>query len=372
VGAAAIGLSIAHGAQAAPMPGRGVSLSSGASTTLGRATLEIHRGGASHMSWPNLRRGAAAAWCLAAVAISPVAAQPSAVETGTLRIATGGSGGIYHLLGEAICRSFNRAAERHGMRCTSQSTAGSVANLAALRAGRAAIAILQSDAQAQAFSAAGGGFADMRALFSAHAEALTLVARRDERIAGLADLAGKRVARGEVGSGVRDTARVAMAAAGLPERRLGQSLGLSPAVGVSALCAFRIDAFIYVVGHPAAVIEDAMRCGGGLVAIDGEGIRTLIARQPEYILTIIPGGLYEGQPADVPTIGTLATVVTTARLSDRVATEIMRAVFDDLAAFRQVHRALATLRPEDMAARGNTAPLHPAAVAYFRQRGWLR
>jgi TRAP transporter TAXI family solute receptor len=241
-----------------------------------------------------------------------------------------------------------------------------------LRAGRAAIAIVQSDEQAQARSAAGGGFDDMRALFSAHVEALTLVARPDARITGLADLAGTRVARGEVGSGVRDTVRAVMAALGLPENAFGQSLGLSPAMGANALCAFRIDAFVYVVGHPAAVVQDAMRCGGSLVAIEGDAVRALIARQPEYVATVIPGGLYEGQSADVPTVGTLATVVTTARLPEQAATEIVRAVFENLDTIRAADRALAALRPEDMAARGNTAPLHPAAAAYYRQRGWLR
>jgi len=132
-----------------------------------------------------------------------------------------------------------------------------------------------------------------------------------------------------------------------------------------------VDAFIYVAGQPNGLIQDATRCGGVLVAVGGEGIRALLARRPDYVATVVPGGTYAGQAGDVATIGTTATVVTTARLSDRAATEIARAVFDELDSFRQMHPAFTGLRPEDMVARGNTAPLHPAVAAYYRTRGWL-
>jgi TRAP transporter TAXI family solute receptor len=326
------------------------------------------------------RWGAIAAWCLAVLAALPAAAQQSAPQSapqaGTrfVRIATGSPGGVYYPLGGAICRFFNLQAERHHLRCTAEPSEGSVANLADLRAGRVEVAIVQSDVQADALRAQGRTppFAALRALFSAHAEALTLVAQPEARIASVADLAGKRVALGETGSGVRVMALAVLEALGMPQVRLGRALALSPVAEDRDFCAHRIDAFIYVVGHPDGVIQDAVRCGGSLVAVEGDGVRALMARRPEYVATVLPGGLYPGQSGDVRTIATTATVVTTAQLSDGAATEIVRAVFDEFDAFRQMHPALATLRPEDMVARGNTAPLHPAAAAYYRTRGWLR
>ncbi|MGE0722997.1 MAG: TAXI family TRAP transporter solute-binding subunit [Alphaproteobacteria bacterium] len=327
------------------------------------------------MSSSKLRCAALAAWCLVAATVTPVVAQPSTAETGTrfVRIATGSPGGVYYPLGGAICRFFNLASDRHGLRCTAEPSAGSVENLAALRAGRIEVAIVQSDVQADARRAKGRTrpFDGMRALFSAHAEAFTLVAHGDSRIASVADLAGKRVAVGERGAGVRVMADAVLAAFDMPERRLGRALALSPVAQNREFCARRIDAFVYVAGHPNGLIQDATRCGGSLVAIGGDGIRALLARRPEYVATVVPGGLYAGQAGDVPTIGTTATVVTTSRLSARAATEIVRAVFDELDAFRQMHPAFADLRPEDMVSRGNTAPLHRAAAAYYRARGWL-
>jgi TRAP transporter TAXI family solute receptor len=328
------------------------------------------------MPLPSLRRAAAlAAWCLAAALAIPAAAQqPSSTQTGTrfVRIATGSPGGVYYPLGGAICRFFNLASERHGLRCTAEPSAGSVDNMQALRAGRVEIAIVQSDVQADARRQGGRArpYDDMRALFSAHAEALTLMVQSDARIASMADLAGKRVALGEGGSGVRVMSRAVLAALDLPERRL-TALALSPVEQDRAFCAHRIDAFVYVVGHPDGVIQDAARCGGRIVAVGGAGIQALLARRPEYIATVVPGGLYAGQAEDVPTIGTTATVVTSVHLSDQAATEIVRAVFDEFDAFRQMHPAFAALRPEDMVTRGNTAPLHPAAEAYYRAHGWL-
>jgi TRAP transporter TAXI family solute receptor len=325
----------------------------------------------------SLRRLGAAfgVWCLAVLAAVPAAAQQAAPQTGTrfVRIATGSPGGVYYPLGGAICRFFNLATERHSLRCTAEPSAGSVANLADLRAGRVEVAIVQSDVQADALRQQGRTppFDTLRALFSAHAEALTLVAQPDAHIASVADLAGKRVALGETGSGVRVMALAVLEALGMPQIRLGRALSLSPIAEDRDFCAHRIDAFIYVVGHPDGVVQDAVRCGGSLVAVGGEGVRALLARQPAYVATVLPGGLYPGQAGDVATIATTATVVTTAQLSERAAREIVRAVFDELDAFRQMHPALATLRPEDMVARGNTAPLHPAAAAYYRERGWL-
>jgi TRAP transporter TAXI family solute receptor len=320
------------------------------------------------------RRSALAVLCVAVLAWGSLAhAQP---ESGTrfVRIATGSPGGVYYPLGGAICRFFNLASERHGLRCTAEPSAGSIANLTALRAGQVEVAIVQSDVQADAVRAGGRArpFEAMRALFSAHAEALTLVVQRDAGIAGIADLAGKRVALGERGSGVRVMAAAVLAAVDLPERRLGRALALSPVVQNREFCAHRLDALVYVAGQPNGMIQDVTRCGGILLAVGGDGVRALLARRPDYVATVVPGGTYAGQSGDVATIGTTATVVTTARLADRAATEIVRAVFDELESFRQMHPAFASLRPEDMVARGNTAPLHPAAAAYYRARGWLR
>lgn len=330
------------------------------------------------MSWNSWRRAALTGPTLAALVAwsGCAAAQSSPSETGTrfVRIATGSPGGVYHPLGGAICRLFNLAAERHGLRCTEEPSAGSVANLAALRAGRIEVAIVQSDVQADALRQRGRSrrFDDLRALFSAHAEALTLVARGEARIAGIADLAGKRVALGERGSGVRGMADAVLAALDFPERRLGRSLALTPVAQNREFCARRIDAFFYVAGHPNGFIQDAALCGGTILAVGGEGIRALLARRPDYVPAVIPAGLYPGQAADVATIGVTATVVTTSRLSDRAAAEIVRSVFDELDSFRLLHPSFAGLRPEDMVTRGITAPLHPAAAAYFQSRGWLR
>jgi len=312
--------------------------------------------------------------CLAAVVLRPgaIAAQPAETGTRFVRIATGSPGGVYYPLGGAICRFFNLASERHTLRCTAEPSAGSVANLAALRVGRIEVAIVQSDVQADARRSRERPFEDMRALFSAHAEALTLVVRGGARIASVADLAGKRVGLGERGSGVRVMADAVLAASDLTERRLGRALSLSPIVQNRQFCANRLDAFVYVAGQPNGLVQDAMRCGGTILAIGGEPIQRLLERRPDYVAAVVPGGLYAGQAGDVATIATTATVVTTSRLSERAATELVRAVFDELESFRQMHPAFASLRPEDMVGRGNTAPPHPAAAAYYRTRGWLR
>ena len=80
-------------------------------------------------------------------------------------------------------------------------SAGSVGNIAGLRDGTLDLALVQSDTQAEALAgtgafAAAGPFAELRAVMALYPEPLTIVARADAGIAGVEDLAGKRVALG--------------------------------------------------------------------------------------------------------------------------------------------------------------------------------
>src|SRR5262249_39752844 len=116
--------------------------------------------------------------------------------------------GVYFPAGGAICAMVNIARAQNGLRCAVESTQGSLANLVALRTGLEDMAIVQSDWQYFAVKGLGpfkssGPFDSLRALFSLHGEPLTLIARRNAGIAGLADLKGKRVNVGPKGSGQR-------------------------------------------------------------------------------------------------------------------------------------------------------------------------
>jgi TRAP transporter TAXI family solute receptor len=292
-------------------------------------------------------------------------------------IGTGGVTGVYYPLGGAICRLVNKSRAKHGVRCTVESTGGSVYNINAIRSGELDMGIAQSDWQYHAYRgtskfASKGPFKDLRALFSVHSESFTVVARRDSGIKQFSDLKGKRVNIGNPGSGQRATMEVVMNAMGWKNSDFALASELKPAEQSQALCDNKVDAIVYVVGHPNGSIQEATTtCDTVLVPVTGPAIDKLLAAHPYYAKATIPGGMYKGNPKDVETFGVKATFITSTRLPADTAYQVVKAVFDNIGEFRKLHPAFAHLDPKRMVKDGISIPLHEGAARYFREKGML-
>ena len=311
-----------------------------------------------------------------AVTEAEAVAQPAAQ---VVALGTGAITGVYFPVGVALCRVVNQHRRETGLRCAATLSDGSVANVAALRDGTDGLAIVQSDIQAAALAGTGafagaGPFDGLEAVMALYAEPLTLVARADAGVAGVEDLAGKRVWLGPEGSGTRSLAEALVAALGWTDASLA---AVTPEVRAEdvprALCAGQIDAFFYVVGHPAPVIQEATtECDARLVPIAGGAVEALVAADPALVLATIPGGLYRGTPAPVDTFGVSATLVTRESEPEDTIYTMVRAIFGDFDMLRGLDPVLAVLDPEAMVHEGLAAPLHPGAARYYRERGWIR
>jgi TRAP transporter TAXI family solute receptor len=309
---------------------------------------------------------------------APAPAPVEAPAAEVVPLGTGAITGVYFPVGVALCRLVNQHRRETGLRCAATLSEGSVANIAALRSEVDALAIVQSDVQAAALAgegpfAATGPFDGLAAVMGLYPEPLTLVVRADAGVAGVEDLAGKRVWLGPEGSGTRSLAGALIAALGWTEASLAPAEpDIRPEDVPRALCAGRIDAFFYVVGHPAPVVQEATtECAARLVPITGGAIEALVAANPALVLATIPAGLYRGTPAAVDTFGVSATLVTRASLPEDTIYTIVRAIFADFDTLRGLDPVLAGLDPEAMVHEGLTAPLHPGAARYYRERGWL-
>ena len=311
---------------------------------------------------------------LALAALPPGA---GAVDARLARMATGSLAGAYFPVGVALCRLVNETRRTHGIRCSAQPSEGSVANIEALRAGEVDFAIVQSDVQSDALQGEGAfsgepAFAELRAVTALHPEPLTLVARKDAGIAGIEDLAGKRIGYGLPGSGARGVWDRLAEQMGWDQQSFAATLELDPDRQPEALCGGSVDAFVFTVGHPAPTIHEATAgCDALLVPVTGSRISALVAANPFYFETEIPGGLYRGNPAPVPTFGVGATLVTRADVAEDVVGTLVESVFGNIGTLRGLDPVLAGLDPEEMATTGLTAPLHPAAEAYYRAKGWI-
>lgn len=318
--------------------------------------------------------------CLTAIVVAliagtalaaPAIAQP---RQGVL-IGTGAPGGVYQPLGESICRLFNFTTDRHGLRCAATVSAGSIDNIEQLRAGTIDVAIVQSDTVTDAIAGTGpfqlsGAWPELRALLVAHDEPFTIVASPTSGIAISTDLIGKRINMGEAGSGYRMAMDRLAAAGELTRDSFSQILELSPRDQVTALCAGRLDAIVYLVGHPNGLIQEATgKCHGRIVPVQSDRVRTMLERHHEYRAMNVPGGLYDGHPDPVPTFGTSAIVVTSVKLTPFAAYELVRSVFDDFAEFTRLHPAFAALTVQGAARSLPYAAYHEGAAKYFRERG---
>jgi TRAP transporter TAXI family solute receptor len=313
----------------------------------------------------------AAAFALAIAAPLPASAQQKFVTIGT-----GGVTGVYYAVGGAICRLVNKDRVKTGIRCSVESTGGSVYNVNTIKAGELDFGMTQSDVQYQDANGTGPfkeADKDLRAVFSVHPEPFTLVARKEAGIAKFTDLKGKRVNVGNPGSGTRSAMDELLAAEGMKTSDFALASELKADEHGPALCDNKIDAFYYGVGHPSANIQDpTTTCGAKLVPITDAAVDALVAKHPYYAKVTIPGGIYANNPQPTPTYGVLATMVTSAKVPADTVYTITKAVFENLDEFKKLHPAFAHLDAKNMVKDGLSAPLHDGALRYYREKGWMK
>ncbi|WP_259945839.1 TAXI family TRAP transporter solute-binding subunit [Jannaschia sp. W003] len=292
-------------------------------------------------------------------------------------IGTGGVTGVYYPTGGAICRLVNAGRAEHGLRCSVESTGGSVYNINTIREGELEFGVAQSDWQYHAYNGSSqfeeaGPFEGLRAVFSVHPEPFTVVARAEAGIESFDDLKGKRVNIGNPGSGQRGTMEVLMEAKGWTTDDFALATEMKAAEQSAALCDNQIDAMVYTVGHPSGSIQEATTaCDSVLVEVAGPEVEALVEENPFYRTATIPGGMYRGNDEDTATFGVGATFVTSADVSDEVVYTLVKSVFENMDDFRRLHPAFADLDPAEMVSAGLSAPLHPGAERYYREAGLL-
>lgn len=294
-----------------------------------------------------------------------------------ITIGTGGVTGVYYPTGGAICRLVNKDRSEHGIRCSVESTGGSVYNLNTIRAGELDMGVAQSDWQYHAYNGTSqfeeaGPFEELRAVFAIHPEPFTVVARADSGIKTFDDLKGKRVNVGNPGSGQRGTMEVLMEAKGWTMDDFSLASELKAAEQSKALCDNKIDAMVYTVGHPSGSIKEATTsCDAIIVEVAGPTVDKLVEENSFYRVATIPGGMYNGTDEDVQTFGVGATFVSSSKVDPNLVYHTVKAVFDNFDTFTKLHPAFANLKKEEMIHDGLSAPLHEGAIKYYKEAGLM-
>jgi TRAP transporter TAXI family solute receptor len=312
-----------------------------------------------------------------ALALSLLAAGAAHAQQRFISIGTGGVTGVYYPTGGAICRLVNKDRKEHGIRCSAESTGGSIYNINTIRAGELEFGVAQSDWQYHAYNGTSkfkdaGAFKDLRAVFSVHPEPVTIIARADAGISNVTDLKGKAVNIGNPGSGTRGTWEVMESALGWKREDLKVAAELKSAETGQALCDGKIQAYFWLVGHPSALTQETLSsCDATLVNATGPAIEKLVSDNSFYRTATIPAGMYNNKE-DINTFGVGATFVSSAKVPDEVVYTVVKAVFENFDQFKKLHPAFANLKEEEMIKDSLSAPLHDGAAKYYKERGWLK
>jgi hypothetical protein len=313
---------------------------------------------------------------IAAAALTLALPATTQADQKFVTIGTGGVTGVYYAVGGSICRLVNKDRAKHNLRCSVESTGGSVYNVNTIKAGELDFGLAQSDVQYQAFHGTGTfkqADPDLRAVFSVHPEPFTVVARKEANIKTFADFKGKRFNVGNPGSGTRSAMDELLAAMNMKMSDFALASELKADEHGPALCDNKIDGFFYGVGHPSANIQDpTTTCGAKLVPLTDPAIDALVAKHPYYAKVSIPGGLYANNPQPTPTYGVSATMVTSSKVPADVVYAITKAVFDNLDEFKKLHPAFAHLEAPHMIKDGLSAPIHEGALRYYKEKGWMK
>lgn len=293
-----------------------------------------------------------------------------------ITIGTGGVTGTYYPTGGKICKFVNEIKEKTNIRCSIESTDGSVFNINAIKSGELDFAIVQSDIVYQSSKGIGKfkgeKFPKLRSVLAIYPESFTLVTRKDANINGIMDIKGKRINIGNLGSGNEATALALFKALNIKTTDLSYVGNLNSSAMPDALRDNKIDGYFYMVGHPTANIKDASNSTDTkIVPIKGTGVDKFVKKHPYFTKTDIPGGIYRGNPNDIPTFAVKAVLVASSDISEKIVYTVVKQIMENFDEFKKAHLALTPITKKSFLI-GLSAPLHNGAKKYFKEIGLIK
>ncbi len=307
-------------------------------------------------------------------ALIALAVPLTAQEKVNLSITTGGTGGVYYPLGGGLANLLSKYVP--GYQATARVTGGSVDNLKLIGSGQSEVAFTMADATWDAYNGQDkfkdSGKVAVRTLMVLYPNRMHVATIEGTGIGKMADLKGKRVSTGSPGSATEVMAFRVIEAAGLDKDKDMKRERLGVAESVNAIKDRKIDAFFWVGGLPTAAVTDLANTPGMKIKMidHAAGVAAMNKKfGPLYVEDVIPKATYRGMEADNQNATVWNILVTSDKLSDQVAYNIVKTMIekrDDLIA---VHKEAANFKLENQKAAATPVPFHPGAVKYFAEKG---
>jgi TRAP transporter TAXI family solute receptor len=318
------------------------------------------------LSWKTLAAGA--------IALSLTAGGAMAQQRVFFGIATGGTGGTYYPLGGMLAQLISNKATIDGKKvsATAESAGASVANAKLLGNNEIESAFVAADILDAAYNGRaqfdGQPVKNLRALAALYPETVQLVTRADSGINSIKDLKGKSISSGAPGSGQYQLLTDLLRVNGLSRDDVKEDSS-SFTQAVDKIKDGNLDATLITAGVPTSAVTDFAQAHDlKVVPIAGAELDVLLTEQPYYTRVNLPANTYKGQTEAVPTIAVLAVWATNEEVSDDMAYQVTKALFENLPIMGQVHVQGKNISLETATAVGST-PIHPGALKYYKEKG---
>jgi len=285
-----------------------------------------------------------------------------------ISIATGGTAGTYYPIGGAIAKAVTDGSD---LKVTAETGNASVANINQVSKGDIAVAFAQNDTAYWAYNGQEmfkEPRQNLRAVAALFPEHVQLIVTKEAGIKAMADLKGKRVSVGAPGSGVEADVQAIFKVAGLKYDDMKVD-HLDFGATTNRFKDNQIDAGFVVAGYPTASIMDLANSKAvSLVSFDAEFMSALAKAHPYFVPDAIPGGTYQGMSEETRTPAVMAMLITHENVPEDVIYKFTKALFENLPTVQAAHAKAKEITLET-ALTGLTAPLHPGAAKYYKEKG---
>ena len=286
----------------------------------------------------------------------------------SLTFCTGGETGTYYAYGSVLSQYVSNNTD---LTITAVSSNGSQANVEDMDAGSYQLGFCQSDVMSYAYSGTNlfseigaiDSFSVAAALYMEQVQIVTM----NPDIKTVADLKGKSVSVGALGSGTYYNAIDVLGVYGMSEEDINpiyQSFGDS----AESLKDGKIDAAFIVAGAPTTAITDLSTSGNVyIVSIEDEYIDKLIEVSPYYKEATITADTY-GMDADAKTVAIAAVVLVRDDVGEKAVYDFVSTIFENVDTITEQHGKGAEL-DLDFASSITDVPYHSGAAKYFAEKG---
>ena len=299
-------------------------------------------------------------------------------------IGTSQAGTFNHRVGRTLCQLVNSHAD--DLECnvvaadTGLHSSDNVHTLTNVISGGLDLGVVDSLVQFDAANRTGQfeyfdfNFDHLRSLFSLNGIPFTIAARGSGSQDAFASLPGKKINIGNPGSTQREIMNRLMQVKGWNKKdfQLVEELPAQQSQDTLALCFGSVDAIVRFEAHPNDDTKHVLElCKARLLNVTGKEVDKLLSENPYFVTQLIPSDLYPANEDDVVTFGLLETIVVTEDFDEESAYLLVKTVFENLDWLRSLHPAFGTITAADMRSKGLSAPLHPGALKYYREQGWI-